>query len=107
MASHKDLYHGGPVTLTSTTAAPHAGETVVTREQLEKFTKFLAPLPDPLNGANTLYVTQENEHHARRLADASSGRIHVHVSEYASPTVIACFRDQECVAIIKLGDRKE
>lgn len=106
MAKPKNLYSGGPVTCTNT-APTHVGETVLTREQVEKFAEALAPPPDPLNGANALYVTQENEHHARRLADASGGRLHVHVSNLASPNVIACFRDQECVALIELGDRKE
>jgi hypothetical protein len=69
----------------------------------ERLTKLLSDLPpDPLNGATTLHVHPDNMKLAARIKEASGGRLHIQLSKHASTNVIAGFKGEECVAIIRL-----
>lgn len=64
------------------------------------------PLPDPLNGATTLYVHPDRRKDAERINEAAGGRLHIQTSNLASPKVIAGFKGDDCVLIIKTEKEK-
>lgn len=57
--------------------------------------------PDPLNGATTLYVHPDRRNDAERINEAAGGRLHIQLSRLASPNVIAGFKGDDCVLIIR------
>lgn len=63
----------------------------------------LKALPeDPLKGATVLWVHPDTAKKARMIAEAAARPIHVQISQYSVPNVIAGFRGSECVCLIKL-----
>lgn len=73
----------------------------------ERLTKLVASIPpDPLNGATVLYVHPDRRKDAMRIKEAAGGSpmgrtLHIQQSELASPNVIAGFKGDDCVVIIK------
>lgn len=72
-----------------------------TADRLRKLILDNPPLPDPLNGATTLYVHPDRRKDAERINEAAGGRLHIQLSRLASPKVIAGFKGDDCVLIIK------
>ncbi len=76
----------------------------------DRLRKLVADIPpDPLNGATVLYVHPDRHKDAIRIKEAReggntigfAGRLHIQLSRLASPNVIAGFKGDECVAIIR------
>ncbi len=72
-----------------------------TADRLRKLILDNPPLPDPLNGATTLYVHPDRRNDAERINEAAGGRLHIQTSLLASPNVIAGFKGDDCVLIVK------
>lgn len=68
----------------------------------DRLRKLVADIPpDPLNGATVLYVHANRYEDAIKIKEASGGRLHIQLSRLASPEVIAGFKGDECVVIIR------
>ncbi len=76
-------------------------ETPWTADRLRKLILDNPPPPDPLNGATTLYVHPDRASDAERINEAAGGRLHIQLSRLASPNVIAGFKGDDCVLIVK------
>lgn len=81
-----------------------------TADRLRNWLADNPPIPDPLNGATVLYVHPDRHNEAVRIREAyegskpmaSGGRLHIQQSLHASPNVIAGFKGDECVVIVKM-----
>lgn len=86
--------------MTQTFTKPKSDEPL-TADRLRKLILDNPPLPDPLNGATTLYVHPDRASEAERINEAAGGRLHIQLSRLASPNVIAGFKGEDCVLVIK------
>ncbi len=91
------------MTTTLTNAQPDGP---FTADRLRQLILDNPPLPDPLNGATTLYVHPDRRKDAERINEAYAGspggrQLHIQTSHLASPKVIAGFKGDDCVLIIK------